>query len=375
MIAMKRYSYLLLFVITLFATNHVSAQESKIPLPKNLKQAVAYLNADCPDSLKTLIKMTKDQDLKKLVYPWGGQYKMIFNWNSSESNPQLIRHLENKGIINYIETVILVAFKQSLLGQKPNEAKILKTYLELERQQQKLEAVRATTDTINGIYIPKDLKDCLAQINKFWSDSTKNQVKQWTENKFTAETHLGFGMWMRNNWQLWRGSRLTAYFNTIGVYHAESISDIILTSYHRKLTGKEIGLETQVKAEKDHWEKAKQDEQVRKTKKYDLFKAGDTVLFKYPFGYSTETQGELFETDSCLVKGLVIDKNEKEFFIKIKVLQSCDPKGIIYSDNKNTQYYNAKTKEWQKPRKRVIRLIKTGKTYWSNYDHWESLKE
>lgn len=144
-----------------------------------------------------MVKITRDQDLKGLVYPWGGQYKMIFNWNSSESAPQLIPHLENKGIMNYVGTVILVAFKQSLLGQKPKEAKILKTYLELERQQQKLEAVRATTDTINGI--PKDLEDCFTQINKFWSDSTKNQVKQWTENKFTAETHLGFGLWMRKS--------------------------------------------------------------------------------------------------------------------------------------------------------------------------------
>jgi hypothetical protein len=73
-----------------------------------------------------------------------------------------------------------------------------------------------TIDTLRGVYIPRDLQDCFNQIDSFWNDSTKLKVKQWTEDEFSARVHFGFGMWMRNNWQLWGGSRLSKYFNDLG---------------------------------------------------------------------------------------------------------------------------------------------------------------
>lgn len=368
---MKRCSFLF-FVIILLSTSVGFAQNNRNSLPENLKEAITFLNTDCPDSLKTLIKTTEDENLKKLVYPWGGKYMTLFNWNSSENpEPKLIRHLHKKGINNFIETVILVAFKQSLLGQMPHEDEIIKPYLEIENRWSKEDAIRATTDTLRGIYIPKDMEDCFLQINSYWSDSTKKQVKQWNENEFTAKVHLGFGMWLRNNWQLWQGSRLSAYFNSMGVNHPESISAIILTSYHRKLTGKAIMLEEQVKSEKEFWKQAKEKEEVTKKNEYLTFKIGDTVLFKYNYGYSTPEQENSHDNDSCQAKGLILDKNEKNFKLKIKVLESCDNMGIIYYDNKNTQSYNIKTKKWKKPNKRIINLIKIGKEYWSNYEDWE----
>jgi len=72
-------------------------------------------------------------------------------------------------------------------------------------------------------------------------------------------------MWMRNNWGLWRGSRLSKYFNEMGVFHPDDMSGIILVSYHRYLTGNEIKLEEQIKYYQDYWKKAKQ--KKRKNKK------------------------------------------------------------------------------------------------------------
>ncbi len=110
-----------------------------------------------------------------------------------------------------------------------------------------------SSDSINGIYIPKDLNDCFIQIDGFWNDSTKTKVQSWTENEFCGNAHFGFGMWMRNNWGLWSGSRLQVYFKDKGIYHPDDMSGIILTSYHRHLTGKKIELKKQIKQYKAYW--------------------------------------------------------------------------------------------------------------------------
>lgn len=112
---------------------------------------------------------------------------------------------------------------------------------------------RLSADSISGIYIPKDLNDCFKQIDGFWSDSTKVKVKLQSEAYFKTDAHMGFGRWMRNNWHLWGGSRLSNYFQDLGIDHPDDMSGIILTSYHRYLTGKEINLTQQIAYYQTWW--------------------------------------------------------------------------------------------------------------------------
>ena len=44
--------------------------------------------------------------------------------------------------------------------------------------------------------------------------------------------------------------------DNLGIYHPDDMSGIILDSYHRYLTGKEIKLEEQIKFYQDYWKKA-----------------------------------------------------------------------------------------------------------------------
>ena len=60
---------------------------------------------------------------------------------------------------------------------------------------------------------------------------------------------------MRNNWGLWGGSRLSKYFNKIGIYHPDDMSAIILESYRRNLQGEAIDLESQVDFYQEYWAK------------------------------------------------------------------------------------------------------------------------
>lgn len=115
--------------------------------------------------------------------------------------------------------------------------------------------INQTADSINGIYIPKDLEDCFSQLNSFWNDSVKLSIKTMNEGDFVAESHFGIGMWMRNNWGLWSSSRLSSYFSSLYVFHPDDMSGIILRSYHRKLNNKDLKLEEQIRLYQEYWEK------------------------------------------------------------------------------------------------------------------------
>lgn len=361
----------LLATLAILAATTCFGQENR--MPANLSQAIKYLDSDCPDSLKQTIQLTADKDLQKLGYPWRGKYKKVFEWTNRESNSKLRKYLSNKGVSLHQDIVVFLAFKKHLLGQSVKEKVLLKPYQKLEKKWKDEDEVRYAIDTLRGVYIPKDVSDCFKQIDSFWNDSTKLEVKQWTEDKFSARAHLGFGMWMRNNWQLWGGSRLSKYFNEMGITHPDDMSAIILHSYHRYLNNKEIKLEEQVQRYKEYWEKAKADDLKRKQQEFSEYSVGDTVAFKYNFGYATPEQEEKYNNDSCLAKGKVVGLNKDTFQLTVYLIESCDKKGIVYADNKNSQIFNAKTKKWEKPKKRMITYMKIGQVKVFDYDQWYTL--
>lgn len=257
----------------LFLTVQVSFGQKK-NTPKDFAEAITILQTDCPDSLKAIIKKTGNDSLINLCYPWNGDYKTIFEWTDSDNKKSKIKkYLINKGVSSnqHQQTVILIAFKKTLLGEGFDENEVLLPYQIIENKWAKEDSVRFTTDSLRGVYIPKDLEDCFKQIDTFWSDSTKMKVKQWTEDEFSGRAHMGFGMWMRNNWQLWGGSRLSKYFNEKGIYHPDDMSGIILDSYHRHLTGKQINLQQQIDYYNAYWK-------VNKVPSKDIYPKGEKKL-------------------------------------------------------------------------------------------------
>lgn len=351
----------------------VTCQAQPVPTPKNLKQAVAFLAIDCPSNLQETIKHTADKNLTEFTYPWHGDYKTIFNWTKNDDDPsQLARYLDSKGISSHQEQVILIAFKHYLLTGNFNERAIYQPFRAIEQKWAAEDKVRFITDSLRGVYIPQDIPDCLRQIDSFWSDSLKRQVKSWTEDEFSSKAHLGFGTWMRNNWQLWAGSRLTRYFNALGIYHPEDMSGIILTSYHRHLQHQPLNLPAQIESYQAYWVKARQREAEQEAQKFAAYQVGDTVTYRYRLGYATKAQEAQYDEESCLAKGKIVERNTEKRWLNVQLLVGCDPKGIIASDSKNTRIYNSRTASWEVPKRRVIKYLKPGHTQWFTYDEWES---
>lgn len=72
-----------------------------------------------------------------------------------------------------------------------------------------------------------------------------------------ARSHHGIGRTLRNELGLWEENELTVYFNGLGITHADDMSGILLTSFHRKLNGRIIAIDGQIEEYKEFW--AKQD--------------------------------------------------------------------------------------------------------------------
>jgi len=74
------------------------------------------------------------------------------------------------------------------------------------------------------------------------------------ERSITCVHQNGLDRWIRNTLNLWYGGPVAKYFNGIGIYHADDMSSIILTSMHRKLNNKDFELEAQIKFFRDYWQ-------------------------------------------------------------------------------------------------------------------------
>jgi hypothetical protein len=107
-----------------------------------------------------------------------------------------------------------------------------------------------------GYYVPGDLDDALIELDRIMGAKGRDEVLKATEDGM-IEYHHGLGMWLRNNWGLWGGSRLARYFNRLGIRHPDDMSGIILDSYWRKVHDRPIDLDGQVRHCLDYWKKAR----------------------------------------------------------------------------------------------------------------------
>jgi hypothetical protein len=102
------------------------------------------------------------------------------------------------------------------------------------------------------IYIPKDLEDAHRELEKMLKPEDIEKIKSGTEEDMN-QYHFGLGMWMRNNWDLWKSGRLSKYFNELGIQHPDDMSGIILTTFWCKLNNKPYRLQERIKFYQAFW--------------------------------------------------------------------------------------------------------------------------
>ncbi|TPN82814.1 DUF6794 domain-containing protein [Aquimarina algicola] len=231
-------------------------------IPENLGRANEILNTTFSDSLKNLVRNADNDTIINIVYPYSLDYLVedsppMFVWynkiknkrKGKEKNTRFVKYLNRNGIedIDLINEVVLVAFKNYLNKQDTPHKELLKQYRSKQKVIDAREKTRFITDTLFGVYIPKDIEDCLVQLDKVLGDATQQKAVDWSENNFVSTAYLSIGYRIRNRWQITNGSRLSKYFSKLGVRDPEEVTSIIFTSYSRYKKGKPILFKEQIK--------------------------------------------------------------------------------------------------------------------------------
>lgn len=97
---------------------------------------------------------------------------------------------------------------------------------------------RLVAEKIGDINVPKDLGECFTELDSLLKEVDKKEMQALPKKEDMIRYHMGLGMWMRNTWGLWSGSRLQKYFTDKGVNHPDNMSSVILFFYYDWLNGK-----------------------------------------------------------------------------------------------------------------------------------------
>lgn len=255
-----------LFAILILISSGISGQVEFCKPKKIERVAKKLISKLSKEDYQTIMRIRKDSAVDNHLF-------MVHKKNEKELKP-IYKYLKSKGcnyfLVDYLEEIILEFTYYKMRKIDTCMSELLQPYLDNYKARVVRYERNINADSIDGIYIPKNLDECFQQIDFFWSDSLKKEVKNMSEDDFTTNAHFGFGLWMRNNWALWGGSRLRTYFYEMEVFHPDDMSGIILDSYHRYLNGKAINLEEQIKYYQSYWKKA--EEQERKNRKWWKFR-------------------------------------------------------------------------------------------------------
>lgn len=198
-------------------------------------------------------------------------------------------------------------------------------------------------------YIPIDLEDTFSFFKCNWSEKELEEFKNSKEKDAVVSLHSKYGMNIRNNWGLWkREGKLVGFFNKNGIYHPEDMSSVIFTSFHRKLNNMPIELKEQAKFYKSYWEEADKRLRSEYQLKFNRFQVRDTIGFRFFRGYVSLEQKEMIENKKCSAKAIVLRKRESGFFLKIKIIETCDDKGmyIIKTEGRGKKIVKKNDVEW-----------------------------
>jgi hypothetical protein len=232
--------------ILIFPTGLCGQQRDvyKLPIPKNIEQ-----------SFKTLLRTMSENEIE-LIKTWPEdsiyahkefKYKTDFfhAWKIYDGS-RLTKYFNKMGLVGSFEIyeTILISFHRHLNNTDIDLTGQIKKYQARQRADYELYQQRLKLDSINGVYIPKDIDECMTELDRLIDEKWKYDFAKEEEQIAVATAYRpGPGIWMRNNWGLWGGSRLQKYFSDKGVKDPEEISWIILTCYHRHVNGNPLDFE------------------------------------------------------------------------------------------------------------------------------------
>ena len=118
---------------------------------------------------------------------------------------------------------------------------------------------------LDRVYIPKDLEDAHKQLDIVMEEEAKIGFMRLSDAEASRKYHFVLGRWLIKNWSLDRGSRLSGYLRSKGIFRPDDMAKFVVQTYHRKLHMRPLGeaellaaIEKKYAAEKEERSKYKQ---------------------------------------------------------------------------------------------------------------------
>ncbi len=102
------------------------------------------------------------------------------------------------------------------------------------------------------VYVPADLEDAFVELKKMLPVQVVQSMRAGSEQD-VIQYHFSLGMWMRNNWGLWGGSRLSKHLNRLGLQHPDDMSGLILSTFWCHLNSKPLRVKERVAEYQAYW--------------------------------------------------------------------------------------------------------------------------
>ena len=84
-----------------------------------------------------------------------------------------------------------------------------------------------------GVYIPKDISDALAELDKLSTEDAKIKLQKAEETTIAKKLRFGIGRWMEYNWNLQEGSRFSHHLREKGLLYPDDMVEVMIILYYR----------------------------------------------------------------------------------------------------------------------------------------------
>jgi hypothetical protein len=246
----------LLIAIFSLSVLYCSAQSATVNkqgfyVPQNLTEANEQLDKILTPKAKGKFRQLTPSDFENVSALFILDEWELGEWQDSTSS-RLVRYLNTYVNVNQRvygfegwqvrRHLVLLSYLRHLQNRPFDvaaEARILNARGDsLAQVRERVHRQNLVADSIDRVYIPRDLRDSFVQLDRMLSETDKQELKHPDAESGLARFHFGLGLWMRNNWQLWGGSRLQQYFVRLGITHPDNMSGTILGAYSDYLNGK-----------------------------------------------------------------------------------------------------------------------------------------
>lgn len=101
---------------------------------------------------------------------------------------------------------------------------------------------------------PTTLEECMKALSTELTKEGQLEILRLPKDELSI-LHHSLGMWIRNNWDLWKDGPLKDHMVSLGFIHPDDMSQSIIVEYWNRLNGQPSSLQEDIKRYKEYWEK------------------------------------------------------------------------------------------------------------------------